>query len=672
MTAPPKVCPICGSRYGFAATFCQKDGAQLSTEGPPDPFIGKTLLGQFRIEEPIGAGGMGTVYRAHQTTLSRNVAVKILHPELASNSDAVRRFHREAKVATQLEHPNLVRVFLFGELPNEEGLYLIMEYLEGKSVTDVLKSEGALPLPRALHVATQVCEGVGVAHAQGIVHRDVKPENIMLVQRHGDPDFVKVLDFGIARLLWDEQSALTQSGVIFGTARYISPEGASGEHTDARSDVYSIGILVYQLLTGATPFDAQTPVAMLMKHIHDQPKPLRSVGRGAEVPQPVADAVMQALNKNPKHRYTDATAFADALRSAASAAGVPLMGLRQSWSARTSLPPITSTPVTAPVPPVHSSPGSTTDMSIAGLPKRPRWTTMLAAFVLGAAAVVGGVIAVDEMSGPSPEEQRDALVQRAREALTAGHIDAPPGENVLELSGRILEEDPQHHGAKNVRREAVLRLFEEAARARAMDDHDSAKAALERVLVFRPGDPEAMAALESLEEHEDEHEAVGLQVTPSEATTGETVAFLAITEHDTDVNRPAFEIWSRNRRLRRLPAANAHDEHWVTSYTFRSAGTYEIRFVGDGVDDSFRQSVRITRRRPGVARQTPSPTTQPFAPQPTQPPPVMTTDDHGIDWTVPGTHTMQNPPTMDPPSMDDGHVPAPWTGTSNGTPGGVL
>ena len=281
------------------------------------------------------------------------------------------------------------------------------------------------------------------------------------------------------------------------------------------------------------------------------------------------------------------------------------------------------------------------------------------------------MIAVDQLSGPSPEEQREALVQRARDALASGHLDAPPGENVLELSGRILEEDPQHAGAKNVRREAVLRLFEEAARARARDDHDSAKTALERVLVFRPGDPEALAALESLREHEDEHEAVGLQITPSEATTGETIAFLAITEHDVQVNRPAFEIWSRGRRVRRLPAANAHDEHWVTSYTFRTAGTYEIRFVGDGIDDSFRQTVTVSRRGSGanVARQTTRPNTQPFVQHPQPQPPVMTTDDHGIDWTVPGTHTMQNP---DPPTMQDpdDHVPAPWTGTT--TSGTVL
>ena len=224
-------------RYGASATFCQRDGEPLSAQGEVDPLLGTILLNQFRVDQLIGIGGMGAVYRAHQITLGRDVAIKILHSELTGNPDAVRRFHREAKVATQLEHPNLVRVVLFGELPEGKGLYLVMEYLDGKSIADALKQEGALPLPRALHIANQICAGIGVAHEHGIVHRDIKPENIMLIERHQDPDFVKVLDFGIARLLWDEHTVATQSGVIFGTARYISPEGASGEFTDARSDV---------------------------------------------------------------------------------------------------------------------------------------------------------------------------------------------------------------------------------------------------------------------------------------------------------------------------------------------------------------------------------------------------------------------------------------------------
>ena len=351
MASSPKICPLCGTAYDAGALFCQRDGSRLTAAlGAPDPFVGTVLLDQFRIDEAVGQGGMGTVYRATQTTLGRHVAVKILHPELTQNPDAVRRFHREARVATALEHPNLVRVFLFGELPEDQGLYLVMEFLEGRSLTTLLREDGALPLGRALHLATQIADAVGHAHGKGIVHRDVKPENVHVVTRHGDPDFVKVLDFGIARLLWDDQSVMTQSGVIFGTARYISPEGAAGETTDARSDVYSIGVLLYQLLAGRTPFDASSPVAMLMKHIHDTPRALSR--RVKNVPSAVEDVVMRALAKRPEARYANAAELAEALRAAAATTG---LALRPRLGQRPSLAPgvlpgagPTPTPVTGP------------------------------------------------------------------------------------------------------------------------------------------------------------------------------------------------------------------------------------------------------------------------------------------------------------------------------------
>jgi eukaryotic-like serine/threonine-protein kinase len=151
MAPAPKVCPLCGLRYDAAATFCQRDGAILTLGGDSvDPFLGRIVLGQFRIDQAIGAGGMGTVYRAHQTTLGRDVAIKILHPELAKNPDAVRRFHREARVATSLEHPNLVRVFLFGELPEDGSLYLVMEHLAGRSLVEVMEQDGVLTVARAM------------------------------------------------------------------------------------------------------------------------------------------------------------------------------------------------------------------------------------------------------------------------------------------------------------------------------------------------------------------------------------------------------------------------------------------------------------------------------------------------------------------------------------------
>ncbi|MFW5921188.1 MAG: serine/threonine-protein kinase, partial [Polyangiales bacterium] len=273
-----KRCPRCEGVYDAAAGFCQRDGTRLvqAAEGEaPDPLLGRVLLEQFRVEEVIGAGGMGTVYRARQTTLDRDVAVKVLHRDLVQNADALRRFQREARIATALDHDNLVRVFLLGRL-DDGSLYLVMEYLRGRSLSDLLHEQGPMELERALGLVLQLCEGVGEAHAHGVVHRDVKPDNVVVVARGGSEQ-VKVLDFGVARLLYDAQTMLTQSGVIFGTARYISPEGAAGDPTDARSDVYSIAVLLFQLLAGETPFDGASQVALLMKHLHTPAPHIRNL-----------------------------------------------------------------------------------------------------------------------------------------------------------------------------------------------------------------------------------------------------------------------------------------------------------------------------------------------------------------------------------------------------------
>src|SRR5262245_59877078 len=237
MTEPEKVCSRCGERYASDVIFCPKDGTPMTarkTEIAEDPYQGLVVAGQFRIEQLIGIGAMGRVYRAHQSGIERDVAIKILHRELLRNPTVIGRFHREAKVASRLVHPDVVGMLMTGELdrvgPDVGGeAYLVMEHLDGISLRSALAaSGGALPLPRALHVMLQVCDAVGEAHSQSIVHRDLKPENVMLVKRGDDADFVKVLDFGVARIDWADASMATQAGTIFGTARYISPEGAQG------------------------------------------------------------------------------------------------------------------------------------------------------------------------------------------------------------------------------------------------------------------------------------------------------------------------------------------------------------------------------------------------------------------------------------------------------------
>ncbi|MFO0617725.1 MAG: serine/threonine-protein kinase [Polyangiaceae bacterium] len=335
-----KICPTCSASYEPGVLFCPLDGAPLSSArnsdplAESDPYIGLELEGGVRLITVLGVGSMGRVYRAFQAGIDRDVAVKVLHRELTRNRELVTRFHREAKIASRLVHPNVVQVLMTGSLPRdntgEKGgeLYLVMEYLDGLSLMSALAAAsgtdgGALPMVRALHIVTQLCDAVGEAHAQGVVHRDLKPENIMLVRRGEDVDFVKVLDFGIARQDFAEPGA-TQAGLIFGTAKYISPEGAEGLRVGPPADVYSIATIFYQCLAGRTPFEGDAPMTLLMQQAQTAPPDLRDIDRASYVPDPIADLIMTNLSKVPTERSEDARAFRKELLAAARASGIAL------------------------------------------------------------------------------------------------------------------------------------------------------------------------------------------------------------------------------------------------------------------------------------------------------------------------------------------------------------
>lgn len=352
MGSGAKTCAACGGQYGPEVLFCPLDGSPLSTSrslttapNEIDPYLALELPGQIRINTLVGIGSMGRVYRAFQAGVDRDVAVKILHRELCGNAELVARFHREAKIASRLVHPNVVQVLMTGTLPSAGAdaktageVYLVMEYLDGISLLSALAAQGeggALPLARTLHIALQLCDAVGEAHAQGIVHRDLKPENIMLVRRSEDPDFVKVLDFGIARqgssAYVDAQGnpreldgGTTQAGLIFGTARYISPEGAEGKHVGPQADVYSIATILYQCLAGRAPFEGESPMAVLVQQMNGTPPDLRSIPRATYVPEPIARVVMGNLVKRPEDRSDNAKVLGRELSLAARDAGIHL------------------------------------------------------------------------------------------------------------------------------------------------------------------------------------------------------------------------------------------------------------------------------------------------------------------------------------------------------------
>ncbi len=322
-----RTCPTCAARYEAPAQYCQVDGAALIVDGPPtDPYLGKKILEQFRLERVVGSGGMGVVYEGLDEGLGRRVAVKILHRDLVTNKDIVQRFHREAQIAHQLDHPGIVRVILFGQLA-DGNLYLVLEFLEGPTLLQALERDGLFAPARAVKVMCGIADAVGYTHARGIVHRDLKPENIILTRRGDDPEFPKVLDFGIAKTLIGSGSFVTQTGLIFGTARYISPEGASGEAVDQRGDVYSLAVMAYQLFTGHTPFESDEPMQLLLKHIHDAAPPMRKYRPDLAIPASLEDVVMRSLSKNPDARFDDGNAFARALREAAGAGGIDVRSI---------------------------------------------------------------------------------------------------------------------------------------------------------------------------------------------------------------------------------------------------------------------------------------------------------------------------------------------------------
>ncbi len=285
-----------------------------------EDYVGQTILGQFRILQEIGRGGMGAVYKAEQPDMDRLVAVKILHPRLASRSDLVLRFRREARAMSRLTHPNTVRVLLFGQL-DTGALYIVMEFLDGKNLLQVERKEGPLDPVRAGNIMIQVCGALGEAHQQGIVHRDLKPENIVLSTQGGIADFPKVLDFGLAKMKdppdpkTGSMRALTQQGAVFGTPEFMSPEQARGEVLDERSDIYSLCVILYEMVTCKLPFKAKSPMDFITQHIKGKPIPVNERVPGLPLTEKHWTVMERALTKNKDDRYQTTLEFAEALKS---------------------------------------------------------------------------------------------------------------------------------------------------------------------------------------------------------------------------------------------------------------------------------------------------------------------------------------------------------------------
>ncbi|MFW2388927.1 MAG: serine/threonine-protein kinase [Polyangiales bacterium] len=350
-----------------------------------DPYLGKEVAGQFRIVEKIGKGGMGAVYKAEQPDMNRYVAIKILHSRYLSRSDLVSRFRREARAMSQLSHPNTARVFLYGQL--EDGAcYFVMEHMVGQNLAQIVRAEGAMKPRRAVRIMTQVCGALEEAHQAGIVHRDLKPENVFVTSQGGIRDFPKVLDFGLAKVTERQMRpgsmVLTQQGMVFGTPEFMSPEQAHGKTLDARSDIYSLGIILYELLTGKLPFDAKQPIEFIQLHVNAKPIPLSERLPDASFPEGLEDVVMAALAKKPEERYASAAEFAAALDSVLQVEA----GERGSITLPT---PVPAAPQPAPAPPIDSN----------RAPAKGRASWLM--FGIGVVLALAGVIALLVALGPA-------------------------------------------------------------------------------------------------------------------------------------------------------------------------------------------------------------------------------------------------------------------------------
>jgi serine/threonine-protein kinase len=295
-------CAACGSSFPMDLDVCPKDGARLTKlKARPDALLGRVFDGRFEVRTALGQGGMGTVYRGWQLTVDREIAIKVIHPKLASDRVAVKRFLREARLSSRLNQPNIVNVYDFGQ--TEDGiLYIAMELLRGHTLGRELESMRAMPLKRVLAIGQQLCDALDSAHSQGIVHRDLKPNNIVILDDPPGRDLIKVLDFGLAKsLVTDTSSLVTNTNAILGTPLYMPPEQIEGKPSDQRADLYSLGCILYQMLSGRPPFTSESVNLVLAAHLSEEPAPLP-----AKVPPALQQVVQRLMEKDPARRMRSA------------------------------------------------------------------------------------------------------------------------------------------------------------------------------------------------------------------------------------------------------------------------------------------------------------------------------------------------------------------------------
>src|SRR3954454_5413575 len=377
------------------------DVASPARATPASAMIGELVADRYELLEVVGTGGMSTVYCALDTLLERHVALKVLHPHYGGDEEYVERFRREARSVAQLSHPNVVTVIDRGNSDGQQ--YIVFEYVDGESLKELVDRTGPLPCRRAIELALQIAEALAFAHQHGLVHRDVKPQNVLITQ-DGD---AKVTDFGIARSL-DVEHGVTQTGTVLGTSNYLSPEQARGQTVSPATDVYSLGVVLYEMLTGEVPFPGENFVAVAMKHINDEPPSL--LEKRHDVPMRLAGAVDRALAKDPAHRFPSMDVFAVELRACLAELAAP-------DAERTFI---------APSPVLRASPPHR-----ARAPRRrSRWPLYVFLLLVAAAAIAAGIYSVGGSSGDkSGTSSGGSKATGAAVTLTGARAYDPSGDN---------------------------------------------------------------------------------------------------------------------------------------------------------------------------------------------------------------------------------------------------
>ena len=397
-----RVCLACNREFTGIVTACPHDGTVLIPL-TQDQLIGTKLADRYEILSVIGHGGMGVVYKAKHELMDRVVAIKMLQAQLISDSMSVKRFQQEAKAASRLKHPNVITLYDFGVSATTGQPYLVMDYLQGVSLAEIIKREGHVGVDRCIRIFTQACSALEHAHRQGVIHRDLKPGNIMLVDNEDEKDYVKVVDFGVAKLMpWageEEAQRLTQTGEVCGSPVYMSPEQCMGQKLDARSDIYTMGVVIYEALTGRLPLLGKNMVDTMSKHISEMPQPFGTVRPDLYIPERLEAVVFRALQKNPADRHQTMELLEQDLQIAVPRPGKS-QGLRTVTS--TDLKVIKNPTAQVPIP---KAPAAKTQKFVSDKKRPP----VIVAAVVALVVAIGGALAwMMTNKGGAPEKAQPA------------------------------------------------------------------------------------------------------------------------------------------------------------------------------------------------------------------------------------------------------------------------